>query len=40
VKFEAKQDDWCTYHNFIAMYDGIYAAMVKSGVAIELPSEV
>ena len=40
VKFDAKRDDWCTYDNFVAMYDGVYAAMVKSGVAIELPNEV
>ncbi len=40
VKFDAKRDDWDTYNNFVAMYDGVYAAMVKSGVAIELPNKV
>jgi hypothetical protein len=40
VKFDAKRDDWCTYDNFVAMYDGIYAAMVVTSVAIELPNEV
>jgi hypothetical protein len=35
VWFDAK----CTYENFIAMNDGIYSQMVKSGVAVELPNE-
>jgi hypothetical protein len=39
VWFVTKQDDWCTYENFVAMYDGIYSQMVKSGIAVELPNE-
>ncbi len=34
VKFDAKRGDWCTYNNFAAMHDGVYAAMVKSSIAI------
>ncbi len=39
VRFDTKRDDWCTYENFIAMYDGINSQMVKSGVDVELPNE-
>ncbi len=35
MKFDTKRDDWCTNDNFVAMYDDVYAAMVKSSIAIE-----
>jgi hypothetical protein len=31
--------NWCNYQNFFNMYDGVYSAMVKAGVAIETPKE-
>jgi hypothetical protein len=40
VRFDSKRDDWCTFDNFELMYAGEYSAMVKSGVAIELPEKV
>jgi len=39
VKFDSKRDDWCTFDNFEKMYQGVYAAMVKSNVAIKLPEK-
>jgi hypothetical protein len=40
ICFDAKRDDWCTLENFEKMYAGIYAAMVRSQVAIQLPEKV
>jgi hypothetical protein len=40
VCFDSKRDDWCTLENFEKMYAGIYAAMVRSQVAIQLPEKV
>jgi len=40
VQFDSKREDWCTYENFEKMYSGVYAAMVKSRVAVELEEEV
>jgi hypothetical protein len=36
VRFDSKCEDWCTVENFEKMYKGVYAAMVKSNVAIQL----
>ena len=33
VKFESKRVDWCTYHNFLTMYQEVYEEMVKGGIA-------
>jgi hypothetical protein len=40
VRFDANREDWCNVENFQTMYDHVYAAMVKSKVAIELEEEV
>jgi hypothetical protein len=40
VQFDSKLEDWCMYENFEKMYSGVYAAMVKSRVAVELEEEV
>ena len=40
VQFDSKREDWCTYENFEKMYSGVYAAMVKGRVAVELEEEV
>jgi hypothetical protein len=39
VRFDSKHDDRCTMENFEKMYKGVYAAMVKSNVAIQLPEK-
>jgi hypothetical protein len=40
VRFDSKRDDWCTLENFEKMYAGIYAAIFRSQVAIQLPEKV
>jgi hypothetical protein len=40
VKFEAKRAEWCTYENFSEMYDHIYEAMVKHGIASKCNTKV
>jgi len=40
VRFDSKREDWCNYENFKTMYNGVYAAMVQSRVAIKLEDEV
>lgn len=40
MQFDSKREDWCTYENFEKMYSGVYAAMVKGRVAVELEEEV
>jgi len=39
VRFDSKREGWCNYENFKTMYNGVYAAMVQSRVAIELEDE-
>ena len=40
VCFDSNREDWCTHANFEVMYNKVYSAMVRSGVALELPNEV
>ena len=40
VHFDSNREDWCTHVNFEVMYNKVYSAMVRSGVALELPNEV
>jgi len=40
IWFDSKWDDWCTYENFKEMYNGVYSAMVRSQVAIQVPNKV
>jgi hypothetical protein len=36
---DIKRHTWCTYENFVDMYDGVYKAMVLAKVAVELDEE-
>jgi hypothetical protein len=36
LRYDSKRDNWCTLPNFERMYDDIYDAMTKGGIAKEL----
>jgi hypothetical protein len=40
VKFEAKRAEWCTYDNFLQMYEEVYKQMVECGVASKVSTKV
>ena len=40
VRFNSNHDDWCTHQRFLAIYEMVYSAVVKSGVAIKLDHKV
>ena len=40
VRFDSNREDWCSYMIIEFMYDQVYSAMVKSGVALQLPEKV
>ncbi len=40
VRFDSKRDDWCTFENFEKMYNGVYSAIDRSNVAIQVPNKV
>jgi hypothetical protein len=37
---DANRHSWCTYENFERMYEGVYSAMVKAGIAVETEEPV
>ena len=39
VKFEAKQAEWCTYDNFLKMYEEVYKEMTDCGIASKLKAK-
>jgi hypothetical protein len=40
VKFEAKRAEWCTYDNFVQMYEEVYKQMVACGIASKVDRKV
>lgn len=40
VKFECKRAEWCTYENFLTMYQEVYEEMVTGGIAVKLDDKV
>ena len=40
VKFEVKRAEWCTYDNFLQMYEGVYKEMAECGIASRLETKV
>jgi hypothetical protein len=40
VNFESKRAEWCTYDNFLQMYEGVYEEMAERGIASKLDTKV
>ncbi len=39
VKFEAKRAEWCTYDNFLQMYEEVSKEMTDCGIALKLEAK-
>jgi hypothetical protein len=37
---DVKRQSWCTFEHFENMYNGVYKAMVKAGIAVQMDEEV